>query len=332
MLHAVAAGHEFVGQIIQQLRMRGALAHAAKIIGRGHDAAAEVILPDAVHHHARRQRILRIHDPLGQRLARITSIRGKLGNALRKQHARRSHADSVALITIIATRQQVDRGPLVRIVGHAEQCRKRRRHPVFEVLQFLLELGTLLVFGVLHRLAELLHLALHRLGLGFPDHLLLGGELRHIAIVRGGEVGLQAIVVALAEGIEFVIVATRAADGNAQQRGTHDVSHLGKHFIAAAGYFLIAGVFAQRSEAVKARGDQVFVLLRRNLIAGQLLQKKAIVGLVVVESANHVIAIAPGIAAVRVVFEAVGFREADDVEPVLAPALAVMRAGQQVFD
>src|SRR6266849_1291093 len=130
----------------------------------------------------------------------------------------------------------------------------------------------LLVFGVFHSLAELLHLALHRLGLGFPAGLLLGRELGHIAILRSGEVGLHAIVVALSEGIEFVIVAARATEGNAQQSGTHDVGHLGEHFIAAAGYFLISGVLAQRTEAIEARGDQILVLLRRNLIAGELLE------------------------------------------------------------
>src|SRR5207248_6697976 len=67
---------------------------------------------------------------------------------------------------------------------------------------------------------------------------------------------------ALAEGIEFVIVAARAAKSHAEQRGTHDVGHLREHLVAAAGYLLIAGVFAQRTEAVEARGDQVLEIGR----------------------------------------------------------------------
>src|SRR5262249_23456287 len=40
-------------------------------------------------------------------------------------------------------------------------------------------------------------------------------------------------------------------------------------------------------------------------------------------------AIAPGVAAMRIVLEAVSVRKADDIQPVLPPALSVMRAGQQ---
>ena len=45
VLHAVAVRHEFVGQIIEQLRMRGTLAHAAEIVGRGDDAACRSDIP-----------------------------------------------------------------------------------------------------------------------------------------------------------------------------------------------------------------------------------------------------------------------------------------------
>ena len=58
----------------------------------------------------------------------------------------------------------------------------------------------------------------------------------------------------------------------------------------------------------------------------------SVVGLVAVEGADDVVAIAPGVGAVRVVLEAVGVGVADDVEPVAAPALAVVRRGEQAVD
>ena len=57
---------EAARQIIEQLRMRGTLAQLAEIAGRAHDSLAEMMLPDAIHHDARGQRIARIGDRLGQ--------------------------------------------------------------------------------------------------------------------------------------------------------------------------------------------------------------------------------------------------------------------------
>ena len=68
-----------------------------------------------------------------------------------------------------------------------------------------------------------------------------------------------------------MIVAARAAERHAEERGADDVRHLGEHFVAAAGHFLVAGVLAQRPEAVEAGGDQRLVFLRRDLVAGELL-------------------------------------------------------------
>ena len=48
------------GQIIQQFRMARPISHQAEIDCGAHNAGAEVMLPDAIHHHAGSQRILRI--------------------------------------------------------------------------------------------------------------------------------------------------------------------------------------------------------------------------------------------------------------------------------
>ena len=56
-LDAPAVLDEVAGQPVEQFGMRGALAHLAEIVGRADDAFAEMMLPDAIDHHARGQRI-----------------------------------------------------------------------------------------------------------------------------------------------------------------------------------------------------------------------------------------------------------------------------------
>ena len=66
-LHAPALRHEFRGQPVQQFRMGGRHSGAAEIRDACHDAAAEMAQPDLVHHDARRQRMIGLRQPVGQR-------------------------------------------------------------------------------------------------------------------------------------------------------------------------------------------------------------------------------------------------------------------------
>src|SRR5262249_11100491 len=77
---------------------------------------------------------------------------------------------------------------------------------------------------------------------------------------------------------------------------------------------------------------QRFFLAGADLVTGSVSGHEALVGLVSIECADDVITITPRVAAMRVVFEAVRFGEADDVEPMAPPPLAVMRTGQQLLD
>ena len=61
-----AAGHEAVGEVIEQLRVRRRPPLLAEVIGSTHQSLSEMVLPDAVDHHACRQRVLRTAQPLGQ--------------------------------------------------------------------------------------------------------------------------------------------------------------------------------------------------------------------------------------------------------------------------
>ena len=66
VLQRPAAADQFVRQPIEQLGMRRAAAVMPEIGGRLDDAAAEMVMPEPIHHHASRQRILWPSDPTGQ--------------------------------------------------------------------------------------------------------------------------------------------------------------------------------------------------------------------------------------------------------------------------
>ncbi len=113
--------HQLDGQPVQKLRMRRTLAHLADVIRCREDAAAEVVLPDAVRGHARRQRILVGDDPLRQcqaapggdppvvrRLGIVVALTGQ-----RRQQPRLNFGPFVAVVRV---RQEVGRR---RTVGPA---------------------------------------------------------------------------------------------------------------------------------------------------------------------------------------------------------------------
>ena len=79
----------------------------------------------------------------------------------------------------------------------------------------------------------------------------------------------------------------------------------------------------------KAAGDDAVRGDRPERVAGQLFFDELGVRLVGVKAADDVVAIPPGVIAKLVVLEAVAFAEAGHIEPVTAPALAVMRRRQQ---
>src|SRR5262245_54715639 len=68
------------------------------------------------------------------------------------------------------------------------------------------------------------------------------------------------------------------------------------------------------------------------LITGQLLKNEPIKRLIVVEGFNDVVAIAPGIGKVLVMFETGAVSIAGHVEPETSPALAIVRRLQQPID
>ena len=88
---------EFGGQPVEQFRMRRLRALRAEIVLRLHDAAAEILLPDAIHGDAREQRILRVRHPAGQ-IQAIELAAGNLGRGSEHAQHGRKHARAVRLV------------------------------------------------------------------------------------------------------------------------------------------------------------------------------------------------------------------------------------------
>ena len=84
--------------------------------------------------------------------------------------------------------------------------------------------------------------------------------------------------------------------------------------------------------AIEACGDALILRGVLEEVASELFDQEAIVGLVLVEGVNDVVAVAPDQGLVGVAFIAVRLRVAHQVEPVATPANAVVGGGQQAID
>src|SRR5262249_17208765 len=84
-----------------------------------------------------------------------------------------------------------------------------------------------------------------------------------------------------------------------------------------------------QTEEILASGDNRFGVVAVDLVAGKLLAEKAVVGLVVVEALDDVVAVTPDERLGTIALVTIGLGIADQVEPVASPLFAVMRRGEQ---
>ena len=120
--------------------MRRPVAVDAEIAGRPHDAFAEVMLPQAIHHHARRQRIRGRGDPLGQSQPPSRASAGKrnLGRLLAARYRlQKSGLHALTPARKLAARQNVSRRQIRNVwrhhvrhrVSHRTVARPQAREP-----------------------------------------------------------------------------------------------------------------------------------------------------------------------------------------------------------
>ena len=207
------------------------------------------------------------------------------------------------------------------------------------VLNLLGELLEVLLVHLLHlRLGELGEFGADGRGLLFPGGAAgfviaesLGGEKRGGVLDAGtGEEGLQAVVVAVEDGVELVIVAAGAAVGEAEEGGADGVGDVVEQFLPAL--HEVACVALVGEVAVEPGSDERGGVAGVEFVAGDLLADEAVVRLVLVEGVDDVVAVAPDVGAGLVALEALAVGVAGEVEPVARPALAVARRGEKAIN
>ena len=164
-----------------------------------------------------------------------------------------------------------------------------------------------------------------------PLAFFTGGEV-HVFAFGGGEDGLHPVIIGLQDGIELVVVTLGAADGHTEEYRPDGAGHFAQHFLPVCFFVLIAANQMDRAGAMEAGCDQRIVASRVEFIAGDLFLNEQAVGLVPIEAADHIVSVAPGVRAFQVEFVAVGIGIADDIEPALRPALAVVLGLEQAID
>ena len=165
-------------------------------------------------------------------------------------------------------------------------------------------------------------------GLQFLAHLrglrqLLGvvaGLDRTLAMHHAREHGSHAVVIGLRHGIELVIVAARALQREAQERGACGSDHV-VEFIGA----LLRGEHGIRALHFIpwSAHDEAHCSVFTRLIAGDLIAHKGIERFVLVQRANDVVAVAPRVGSLDILFKPIRLREAHYIQPMPRPALAV---------
>ena len=147
-----------------------------------------------------------------------------------------------------------------------------------------------------------------------------------------GERGYQLVIVKRGDGVELVVVASGAADGQAEHRraegGGHVVELVVPLLLGGIGGDLRA-VDARREEAGCHQGLRIVGL---DLVARQLEPDEAVVGHVFIQGPDDKVAVVVGARPVVVVLVAVALGEPGQVEPVPCPSLAVTPVGQEPVD
>ena len=139
--------------------MRRPLAHDAEIAGRADDALAEMIMPDAIHHHARRQRILRVRQPLRQRRPPARWIRRPAGGTIfalpGSSSVRKPGLHLFLRTVVIADREDVRRRRFAPRSRNAHALGQRTGIDIVELRELRFERFVLLLRFALQQLRRL---------------------------------------------------------------------------------------------------------------------------------------------------------------------------------
>ena len=160
------------------------------------------------------------------------------------------------------------------------------------------------------------------------------GHDRPPAVHDAFESGAEAVVVLGRDGVEFMIMTAGAIDGETEEGAAGG----GDHIIQRGGTDVLCGDGVLIADIVIGAGDQEGApdfdggLVLADDVAGEMLAHELVEGLVIVQRTDDVVAEGIEVIDDKVAFEAVTLAEADDVEPVATPMLAVARGGEQAVD
>ena len=149
-------------------------------------------------------------------------------------------------------------------------------------------------------------------------------------LVDAVEEGREGVVVGLGDGVEFMGVALRAAQGHAQPGGAHGVHSV--EDVVDAGFLGITTAFAVGHVVALEAGREL--LLGRGIrqeIARELLEGELVVRNITVERFDDPVAPRP-VGARGVGLESIGVRITRSIEPPHSHAFAVVRRGEQAID
>lgn len=139
-------------------------------------------------------------------------------------------------------------------------------------------------------------------------------------------------------GIEFVVVTAGASDGGGLEGFGEGVDLVIDDFITDLRQ-ADAIVVVDFAEAVEGGADDGFVELLLVVparvieqVTGDMFTNELVVGKILVEGADQIIAITPGVVHLVIPFVAMGFGKADDIEPMPGPALAEMRRREEAIN
>ena len=165
---------------------------------------------------------------------------------------------------------------------------------------------------------------------GLLDRVVVDDRLR---LPRTGEDAEESVVIPCGDGVELVVVAAGAGNGQPLKRLAERVDLVLDHLRLFEGDVGGRGRDLHHPLAAGAENGLVDsehgIVPGRQEITGQMLGKKAIVGHVGVHRPDDVIAIPPGVGDRIVADIAAGLAEPHQVEPVFGPVLAERRALEQ---
>ena len=142
----------------------------------------------------------------------------------------------------------------------------------------------------------------------------------HITEDRAGET----VVILLQDRIEFVIVAAGTLNSHAQNSASQCFQHIIQIIPAPFRIVFFTEIYPG-SGSQESGGNARLMSGVVELISRQLFGNKLVVRFVIVESSNDIIAIAPGVGPVYILFIAIGVGITGYIQPVAAPAFPILR-------